>query len=355
MKLGILGTAGHCPDSEGQRTVPQEVRETGHSSSGIQADRVFLSEYERLHEAFVAHERARGRRDRGVAGCARRAKRFLSFLVDEEVAPQEITPAVARRYLSELSESLNAEGRRLEARTIAASRIAASCFCRYLVGERILPLEPFSHLRPTRTPKKVLTGVVKPAELLLVLEALSEWDADGVPARHQGRRFIAQVVAELQYASGLRISEVASLTNEDLALERGLIRVRSGKGGRDRWAYLGHYAGELLALYLRHRDVLLSGIHDADDTRLFACGYDALGHSQNAHLKRVEQETGVKMRSHGFRHALGYHLLRNGCPLRVIQEILGHVLLKDTEVYTRLDVEDVKQTVDRFHPLGPAA
>jgi site-specific recombinase XerD len=282
-------------------------------------------------------------------------KRFLAFLSEEEVNPEEITSAVARRYLAYLRETPGAAGRARTARTVYAYRTAATAFCRYLVGERILAHEPFAQLRPTRVPKTVPAGVVKPAELALVLGALASWDDRTIPTHHRARRFIAQVVAELQYSCGLRISEVAALTEADLLLERNLIHVRGGKGGRDRFAYVGHYAADLLRLYLEHREALLSGIHDPDDPRLFACGYDALGHSQNGHLKRVEVKTGVKMRSHGFRHALGYHLLRNGCPLRVIQEILGHVLIKDTEVYTRLDIEDVKTAVDRYHPLGPVA
>jgi integrase/recombinase XerC len=56
------------------------------------------------------------------------------------------------------------------------------------------------------------------------------------------------------------------------------------------------------------------------------------------------------MRSHGFRHALGYHLLRAGCNIRHIQSILGHRQLRNTEIYTKVENEDLKHVVDACHP-----
>ena len=60
----------------------------------------------------------------------------------------------------------------------------------------------------------------------------------------------------------------------------------------------------------------------------------------------------MKITSHTFRHALGYHLLRAGCPLRQIQEMLGHEQIKDTEIYTKVDEREVQEVLDEYHPRG---
>jgi site-specific recombinase XerD len=54
--------------------------------------------------------------------------------------------------------------------------------------------------------------------------------------------------------------------------------------------------------------------------------------------------------SHGFRHCVGYHLLRAGCQVRYIQEILGHEHIQSTEVYTKIDKENLKAVLDQYHP-----
>jgi site-specific recombinase XerD len=91
--------------------------------------------------------------------------------------------------------------------------------------------------------------------------------------------------------------------------------------------------------------------HAAYADRLFFLDYDNLARATNAELARACREAGVHaITSHGFRHALGYHLLRAGCTLRYIQAILGHKHLADTEVYTKVDAEDVKRVFDECHP-----
>ena len=54
--------------------------------------------------------------------------------------------------------------------------------------------------------------------------------------------------------------------------------------------------------------------------------------------------------SHNFRHAVGYHLLRAGCDIRYIQSILGHKKLSSTQIYTRVDKEDLRRIIDKYHP-----
>ena len=88
-----------------------------------------------------------------------------------------------------------------------------------------------------------------------------------------------------------------------------------------------------------------------NDRLLFGTGWARFGKAVNAQLAQACASCGLPvMRSHGFRHAVGFHLLRAGCNIRHIQSILGHRRLRNTEVYTKVEKEDLKQVVDACHP-----
>jgi site-specific recombinase XerD len=85
--------------------------------------------------------------------------------------------------------------------------------------------------------------------------------------------------------------------------------------------------------------------------RLFGTGKAQLMSFVNRELKRVSAAAGLPLiTSHTFRHAVGFHLLRAGCNIRHIQALLGHAKLKTTEVYTKIDKEDLRNVIDKYHP-----
>ena len=310
--------------------------------------------YGNLLADFTSHEVARGRPARAVKVAAGRARWFTRFLLDVGLAPDSITITVAREYLGVLYTATGRDGMPYQPKTVESYRDAAGQLCGYLVRCRRLAYNPFDYIKRKHVPKRLPREVPKPADLAKLLTYLAAWDQHEAPAHLTARWFMAHVVAELQYASGLRIGEVAALTPDHLDLDKRLVYVHEGKAGRSRLAYLSHYAVGLLRIYLDLRPLLLTARNDPADPRLFAVDVDALSRAQHRYLAKAAQATGVRMHTHTFRHAAGYHLLRAGCPLRVIQEILGHVQIKDTEVYTKLDIEDVRTAIDRFHPLGLA-
>lgn len=306
-----------------------------------------------LLDAFAASEAARGCRPRGIRGDRARAARFLAWLDGEGKRPADIDRKTARSYQASLREEQCADGRPLSPRTVMSYLRAAARLCRYLHYTEVITSNPFSALKTRRLPVQILRGVLTEAEMRTLLDALGRWEDVGPDPRRQGRRYIAHLIAELQYASGLRIAEVAALTVEDLDLEHGVITVREGKKGRTRMAYLTSYAASLLALYIeRMRPLVLTAKQAHNRDLLFGGGFESLSRAQNAHLAAVARSLGLSIRSHGFRHALGYHLLRSGCPLRHIQEILGHQSIKDTEIYTKVDSSAVMAVVDACHPRG---
>jgi site-specific recombinase XerD len=159
------------------------------------------------------------------------------------------------------------------------------------------------------------------------------------------------VIAELMYATGIRSSEAASLRIEDVDFERALITIREGKGGGRRVAYINRYALELISLYVeRMRPAILSK-RWARGELLFGCDWAGFGKLVNRTLRLATAELSMtRFTSHDFRHCLGYHLLRAGCNIRHIQQILGHKRLRNTEVYTKVDREELREVLDAFHP-----
>ena len=145
---------------------------------------------------------------------------------------------------------------------------------------------------------------------------------------------------------------MAALKVADIDLNRGLVRVEEGKGGAERTAYLNDYAREVLRLYIeRVRALIFTDWHRRNNDLLFGTRWDRLYHLVNDTLKEVTARLSLgEFSSHGFRHALGYHLLRAGCNIRHIQEILGHKLLRNTEIYTKVDKEDLRNILDTHHP-----
>jgi site-specific recombinase XerD len=159
-------------------------------------------------------------------------------------------------------------------------------------------------------------------------------------------------VAELMYATGLRIAEVADLKPADIDFEKGLVHVHAGKMGIDRVCFLHDYAALLVRLYLdEFRDLTFNRWNRENGHLLFGTKWSNFEKTINKVLKRVSQDMGrPPFTSHKFRHCLGFHLLRSGCDVRYIQAILGHKLLRNTEVYTQVDKDALQEVFERCHP-----
>jgi site-specific recombinase XerD len=304
-----------------------------------------------LYRAFLEEEAARGRRPRGVASLRHRVPWFLTFMEEREKLATEATVADAYAYQGELAQRMTRRGTVFSPRSVQSYVEAARVFCDWLCRSGSALDNPFASIRRVRSPETVPALVLTEREMARLLDELGRWDAY-TNLRDQRRRYLVHVIAELQYASGLRIAEVAALEEHDLDLDRQLVQVRDGKKGSRRVGFLNDYAAEVLERYVtRARELCATDYAEGTNVRLFFLDFDRLGHVVNDELKTACARAGVpRITSHGFRHALGYHLLRSGTNLRHIQAILGHKMLKDTETYTKIDAQDVKEVFDACHP-----
>lgn len=240
-------------------------------------------------------------------------------------------------------------GEKLAHATVEAALYRLSAFLDAMVKAGFVPTNPLRAVDFVKAGRNPPIGLLREEELSLFLASLMDWEGE-TDLRNRMWAYRVHVMAETQYATGLRMSELGNLVPGDLDLDRLEVRVRCGKGGKDRLAYLTIYTASLLREYLALRHLVVKG--GAKRNRyLFGPAGESLARAYNKRLNAVSLRLGYgRFYNHKFRHELGYHLLRAGCPIRSIQGILGHEKLSSTEVYTKVDAEDVRDILDSCHP-----
>lgn len=246
-----------------------------------------------------------------------------------------------RAHLAELHGELAASsiGRKLSAlRTFAE-------FCRreHLIDENAVAL-----IRRPKVGRKL--PVALPVEDIgTLIDAPQKPGAVGLRDR---------ALLEVLYGAGLRVSEAVALDLDDLRHEgakpdeRLTVRVRSGKGGKQRVVPLGRKAAEALAEWLAVRTELLRPASPVAAVFLGTRGARLTTRVARELVYRRCEETGARavVGPHGLRHSFATHLLQSGCDLRTIQALLGHASLSTTQRYTHLDMGRLIDLYEQAHP-----
>jgi integrase/recombinase XerD len=159
-----------------------------------------------------------------------------------------------------------------------------------------------------------------------------------------------KAMLELMYGSGLRVSELVSLSINDIDLYNDTILV-NGKGSKERIVPLGEYAKEYLVLYLQNRSILLKK-KNGNPIELFLNnhGKPITRNGFNFLLNNILKEKGIEknVTPHTLRHSFATHMLDNGADLRTIQELLGHSDIVTTRIYTHVSKKQIKDNYDKF-------
>ncbi len=229
------------------------------------------------------------------------------------------------------------------ARKIASLRI----FYKYLHREKKVELNPAENLispkRPKSLPKFLTTDEVE--------EILSNINID-TPAGYRNR-----AILELLWASGMRVSELSGLNFGNLNLENNEITV-FGKGSKERIILITDRAKKYLQGYIDFartlvaKDYNLGPITDTTPVFINKTGYRLQTRMiRNVINDIVEKiELPKKVTPHMFRHSFATHLIENGADLRVVQELLGHASISNTQIYTHISMQHMKEVYDETHP-----
>jgi len=242
------------------------------------------------------------------------------------------------------------EQRGLSRRSAARALSALRTFYRFLNLTQGVEVNP---AKAARTPKQEarLPAHLDRAEIdLLFGEAERRAGAGGFSEA----RDLAML--ELFYATGMRLAELAGLSEGDLDLVSDQVKVR-GKGKKERIVPLGSHSGLALRRYFRHRDAVLAGrgANGGGDRRavfLNRRGARLTSRGVQLAIKRLlgTLTRGRELHVHSLRHSFATHLLDAGADLRAVQELLGHASLSTTQVYTHTSVERLKQVYHQAHP-----
>lgn len=159
-----------------------------------------------------------------------------------------------------------------------------------------------------------------------------------------------RALMELVYGAGLRVSEAVGLRVEELDMDTASFRV-TGKGGKTRWLPIPRFTLPWIEAYIKDSRPKLER---RPDPHLFLGARGGRLSRQSAYLilRRHAQKAGVSKRvgPHVLRHTYAVHLLQGGADLRAVQELLGHASIGTTQVYTQLDIEEVRRKYDKAHP-----
>jgi integrase/recombinase XerD len=298
-------------------------------------------------QSFISCEALRGIRD--LSTIAPRLKPFFTWLDMKEMNVEEVGVKDAIEFQSCLTTLTDEDGR-LHYGTCTVRTILGVVrrFYAWLESTGKVYANPFLKTGKVRLERKLPRGIPDEAATEKLLSALHDfWKQKTL--RNQRLYYRCHVMAELLYSTGLRISEALALTPEDLDFENRTARVREGKGGSSRTAYLNEYVSRVLKLYLDEmRETVL-----VNDTETLFGVKDRSTISLTFHRVLTEEGSGLisgKVTSHLFRHALGYHLLKRGCDIRYIQLVLGHRDLNSTAIYTKVNREELKNELDEYHP-----
>jgi integrase/recombinase XerD len=261
--------------------------------------------------------------------------RYLEWAERAGADPLGSDPRILRRYLADLDRA------RYARRTIARRLSAVRSLFAYLNREGVVGHDPASVVGTPKLPARLPRLV--PSDLLT---ALLDTPDTGDPSGLRDR-----AVLELLYATGARVSELSSLDLGDVDLPGGQIRV-TGKGDKQRILPLYREAVHRLQEYLsagRPRLKPKAGEEavflNRTGTRLTDGGVRRM---LTRHLDAVGASSGVT--PHTFRHTFATHLLEAGADLRTVQDLLGHVALSTTQIYTHLGVQRLQRVHKDAHP-----
>jgi site-specific recombinase XerD len=278
--------------------------------------------------------------------------RFLRVLDEQELNVCEMGVVEAVHVGAVLSQMVTREGKPIARGTVKNYFKVARRFFDFLIRSERRKTNSFREVEYPRMGERISKNVLTEAQMGRLLTELARFDEPSDFHRRR-KRYKAHVVAEFLYSTGLRIAEAASLFPSDLDLQRRLVYLKEGKGARPRTAFLTGYAAEVMKYYLeKGRSVVAQELKNRGDSETLFCSFwSSLDASLNTELSQTCQALELPViTSHCFRHSLGTHLLRSGCDMRYIQAILGHERLATTQIYTRVEKEDLKRVLDDFHP-----
>jgi integrase/recombinase XerC len=304
---------------------------------------------------FLGHLESRNSSPGTIREYRRHVAQFFAFLDARGVAWTAPDRATVRAYLGTLAE------RGLSASTVGGRLAAIRSLYRHAARQGWIASDPVAGVRSPKRPGRLprvlsVAGAARLVEAPAAMTLHSRRRRDPAVADASARRDAA--LLELLYATGMRISELSSLTMDRLDLGRHRLRV-IGKGQKERELLFGEHAARAVRAYLASGRPALAARAPRPTAALFLNGTGGPLTSRGARMvvDRWVTASGAPASTspHTLRHSFATHLLEGGADLRTVQELLGHASLATTQIYTHLSDASVRTAYRSAHPRSGRA
>lgn len=286
-----------------------------------------------------------------------RIEKFKHFL-----ATRHLSPATARAYCKPLRKFFRfADSRRrktvdgklvsafrhsIQGQAAATRHIADASLRRYfewLCDMGAMLSNPMNGIRPVKVKKLSYRPTLTPAEASRLL---------AIPDVRKPMGIRNRAILEVLYSSGIRRQELLRLTAYDLDLKGGFLMVRAGKNRKDRKVPLGKAATRWVQRYLETARSSMGTVQSSPNLFLSRQGNGMRAIEMCRMIHAAAKKAGIRINvtPHVFRHTAATEMVRNGAPLRYVQELLGHADIGTTQVYTKVTNPDLKAMILACHP-----
>jgi integrase/recombinase XerD len=250
--------------------------------------------------------------------------------------PQQITLKDLEQFIKWIGELGMTAGS--QARIISGLR----SFYKYCLIEQVVTIDPTTLLESPKL-KRTLPDILSFGEIESIINEIDLSKPEG------GRN---KAILETLYSCGLRVSELINLRISSLYLDVGFIRV-IGKGDKERLVPIGSDAIKYINIYRNNIRVHITVSKGNEDILFLNRRGSKLSRVMIfLIIKQLAKQAGItkNISPHTFRHSFATHLVEGGADLRAVQEMLGHESITTTEIYTHLDREFLRNTLQKFHP-----
>ncbi len=254
-------------------------------------------------------------------------------------SPKDVTAVHIEQFIHVLNEV--EISRRSQARMLSGIR----AYFQYLILEDIIKADPTELVNSPKL-DQYLPEVLSYEEIIRMINSIDR-------SHPQGARNVA--ILETLYACGLRVSELIGLLISHIYPDLQIIRV-IGKGNKERLVPIGQEALHQIKMYLEgDRNRMMNIDSSAKDILFLNRRGKKLSRVMIFNIiKEAAANAGIDktISPHSFRHSFATHLVEGGADLRAVQEMLGHASITTTEIYTHLNADYLRETINSFHPLN---
>lgn len=265
----------------------------------------------------------------------RKLEEFITEL-EEDVPPEKVTQDLLNRFVANLYE------RKLNDRSQARIISGVRAFYKFMLMEDLMDRDPTELIEGPKLSRK-LPDTLSYEEIVQLIGALDLSTPEGTRNK---------AMLETLYSCGLRVTELVELRISCLHFDADFIRV-IGKGDKERLIPIGSDAQKYINIYRTEvRNHILIKPGQDDFLFLNRRGSKLSRISVFNIIKDAALKAGIKksISPHTFRHSFATHMIERGADLRAVQQMLGHESITTTEIYTHLDKEFLRSTINKYHP-----